>query len=458
MNSRTRPAGPPASIALAILLGLVPSALAHQNNPIGGTPRTTPDTPREGSRPSPASTTNSQGPRTPLAPGSPAESVDPLLPPIPGGPSDLETVGPELLADARAITNPGERSLALQRIGRLAIFNGRLDKARESLTEAGQAASAETDYLIKTQRLNACVNSLLLLAEEEVRLSRESLTILDAEDDADAKAATPTPDKAGNYRRAIADWQYAARLAQSIPNPTFRAEQLYKVVESQGLGSHDIASEPVLLNAFEPPAQTAGDVTKASKVANPEIADRILRDATETAFLITRPAWRDQALDRIVPYAATSLQFKRGLVIARTIPSPEVRANALMRLAQEQSLHGDADDATVVFTEAAQAVAQIKPPGLRIILARILIDSLIAGGRFEDARATVPLIPSEQFRVNSLIAIARGQGERGAAESAMAWIRSEMPPEYQPTLERSVNDGIISAIERNRSRGENRGF
>jgi hypothetical protein len=457
MNFRDRPAGPTASIALTLLLSLAPAAFAQQDRPGQGSPRTTPSVPRDAPRPSPESPTTPPGARPPLAPGSPAESVDPLLPPVPGGPSDLETVAPELLADARAITNPGERSLALQRIGRLSIFSSQLSRAREALSEAGEAASQEADYLIKTQRLNAVVNSLLLLAEEEVRVSRETLTILDSDDDKD-KAPPPKPDKAANYRRAIDDWRLASRLAQSIPNPTYRAEQLYRVVESQGLGSHDIASEPMLLSAFDTPAQTAGDVTNTAKVANPELADQILREATATAFLIKRPTWRDQALDRIVPYAATSLQFARALTIARSIPAPEVRSNALMRLAQEQSLRGDADDATRVFAEAAQAVAEIKPPGLRIILARILIDHLIAGGRFEDARATVPLIPVEQFRVNSLIAIARAQGERGAAESAIAWIKAEMPPEYQPTLERSVNDGIISAVERNRSRGENRGF
>ena len=45
----------------------------------------------------------------------------------------LSTIPPELIAAARSITNPAERSLSLQRIGATAILGDRLDLARETL-------------------------------------------------------------------------------------------------------------------------------------------------------------------------------------------------------------------------------------------------------------------------------------------------------------------------------------
>ena len=111
-----------------------------------------------------------------------------------------------------------------------------------------------------------------------------------------------------------------------------------------------------------------------------------------------------------------------------------------------------AEGATATYAEAAQAVASIPLDDPRAILAGVLIDNLISVGRFEDARATIGLYPGRSRQLIALGAIAESQGRRGAADAARAWIAREIPPQEQSLLFRRVNDGILAAIEQNRSR------
>src|SRR6185312_4776303 len=83
-------------------------------------------------------------------------------------PSGMSTVSPDLFLDARSVSDPGERALALVRIAQTAIFSKQLEEAHTALFEAGPAALAERNPLIREQRLTAIIDSLLGLAEERM--------------------------------------------------------------------------------------------------------------------------------------------------------------------------------------------------------------------------------------------------------------------------------------------------
>ena len=63
-----------------------------------------------------------------------------------------------------------------------------------------------------------------------------------------------------------------------------------------------------------------------------------------------------------------------------------------------------------------------------------LVDSLIASGRFDDARACTVLYPEESERFVALGAVAESMGKRGLAASARRWIATEAPPGYRSAL------------------------
>ncbi len=123
-----------------------------------------------------------------------------------------------------------------------------------------------------------------------------------------------------------------------------------------------------------------------------------------------------------------------------------------LKVTETQARRGDPKGATQTYKEAAEAVASIPLDDPRAVLAGVLIDNLVAVGRFEDARASVGLYPDEPRRLVALGAIAESQGRRGAAKSAVAWIERDVPAQYRSQLYRRVSNGVVSAIENSRTR------
>jgi hypothetical protein len=216
-------------------------------------------------------------------------------------------------------------------------------------------------------------------------------------------------------------------------------------VENEATGSQTIA------NSF-PRGGSSGTSGSDSAPSFESQADRILRDAAAHAYRIDRPIWRDRALMLVATSAAGSNQFARGLEIARSIPQAEIRVDALLRIAEGQSMGAQARAASVTYQEAARAVASIPLPDPRDILNGILIDSLISVGRFADARASTVMYSRPSDRLNALGAVAESQARRGLAGSARAWIEREVSPEDRAVLYRRVSDGALSVIQQNRSR------
>jgi hypothetical protein len=386
------------------------------------------------------------------------------------GAGGMSTVTPDLFLDARSVQDPGERALALVRIAQTAIFSRQLEEAHIALFEAGPAALAERNVLIREQRLSAIILSLLDLAE--VRMSDSSdVDLSPPEEPTTAKppkpsvptgtppVPTPSPGDASvppqvpalppvpritKLRVALPEWAKAVELATKIDKVTPRTESLFRIVESEAFNSQRLVTEKLRDSGGRPdPSKLEPDIRGFS--------DGLLASAARHAAMIERPIWRDYASYSIISNAATSSQFTRGFQIARAIQQPEARTNALIRLAEGQALNARPNEATAAYEEAARAVTLIPQEDPRETLVGVLIDSLISFGRFDDARACVPLYSWPSRQLTALEAVAESQGRRNLAESARQWISKENPA-FQPLLYRKVNDGILAAIEQNRSK------
>jgi hypothetical protein len=395
----------------------------------------------------------------------PGASFDPKLP---------TRVTNELLKNARLIKSAEERSLALQRIANGAIASDQMTLAHNTLEEAMNSVAEINVPLVRDQRLIAIVTSLTALADGLLRDRRESLTAAmtatasapNNNNNARPEALPKTLDAPALIRMARLEWQRAVYLATNIGNPTYRNEMLYKVTESEALGSATIANEAAKAAdidtlADRPPQDKPGTLDERSRARQArqddakKVADQILVASFEDAKKIERLMWKYRAMVRTALAAADSQQFARGLELARGIDNGESRAEAMLLLAEAQCRTNnteDTDGATAAYQAAAEAMATVQQDGLRGVLAGFLVDSLISTARFDDARACVVLFPEQSQRLVALGAVAEAQGRRGGAESARNWIANEIPEEFRSTLYRRVVTGVLWAIDQNRSK------
>lgn len=358
---------------------------------------------------------------------------------ISGNAADYTAVSEIQLRFARAIQSPGDRSLSLSRIASAATFSNQLEMADKALTDASAAALQIPRGLVHDQRLISIINAMLYLSEAHLREGRSESELRDPD-------TTPKVDRVVLITRSRNDGRRAADLAAGIGNDTYRSEMMYKAAESLADNSQQIIND-------YPKADPAvrRDASGLNQSFN-GLPDQMLQEAAGIATRIDRPVWHDRGLVKVASAAAESKQFARAVSIARMIPQPEVRTDALLKIADLQARRGDPTGATATFQEAARAVASIPLDDPRAVLAGVLIDNLIAVGRFEDARASVGLYPDEPRKFIALGSIAESQGRRGAARSAVAWIDSDIPPQYRSQLYRRVSNGVVAAIEQNRSR------
>jgi hypothetical protein len=378
-----------------------------------------------------------------------------------------DKVTEELLHNARLIKSPGERSLALQRLANGAIASGQLNLAHHVLEEATKA-SAEVDIpLMRDQRLIAIVTSLTFLTDALLRRSRENLNLADAvpaAPNAAAPAPPPAPaapaaeaepkrhDTNTMVRMARLEWNRAAYLASNIANPTYRNEMLYKVAESVASGSSSLAIDFIKTQEVETTPKKQAPATSERDETHRNLADALLRDSWEVANKIDRLIWKYRAMVRIALTAADSRQYARAVELCRGIDNAEARAEAMLTLAESQCRHNQNKEASTTYELAAEAVASVHQEGLRGVLAGFLVDSLIATGRFDDARACIGLYPETSQQLVALGAIAESQGRRGLAESARRWIATKVPEQHRAVLYRRVTSGALWAIEQNRGR------
>lgn len=381
--------------------------------------------------------------RPPLSGG-----LDTAIPPLspdstPVGPGDPVQVSKQMLDQARAITDPGERAFALERLARTAVFSGQPEDAAAALLDAMAATRQVPSPLVRDQRISAIITTALSLAEETIRAGTAD------DPNNDPTSATPAvapKDQPKRLERARLIWDRTLEVAREIQSATTRTETIYRIVESQSFSSQNLIVDPV--------SRKYGTRPDPSKL-NPELrkySDALLVEAATHALEIDRPLFRDRALISVVTNAAISAQFGRAIEIARMIPQAEARVDALIRIAENQAILDKATDATATYSEAARTVAMIPQVDPREILNNVLIDSLISVGRFDDARACVGTYDNPQRKVLALGAVAESQGRRGLSASARAWIAQEPSPELRAVLSRKLAEGLSAAIEQNRSK------
>jgi hypothetical protein len=362
-----------------------------------------------------------------------------------GAPLDAKQISAlyeRAIARDRGLSQPGQRSMAFERIGRSAIFTSHFDEAHVALTEAGDAALQEPDPFVRDQRILDTIFTVLNIAESLVREGMSDEPQLGA--DAEKPKGRTLDERLTWLENAEGEWERAAFLTRRLGNVNFRTQTLYRVADSEASGSQMIANQ--LLRSSVSQSNLVSQSDRLSKEA-----DKLLVLAANYARTIERPIWRDRGLVAVVSNAAASNQFKRGLQIARLVPQPETRTEALLRLAEAEARRNFNDEATLSYNEAARAVASIPQNDPRVILAGVLIDSLVSVGRFEDARASIIFYPDYSHQIIALGAIAQSQGARGQGDSARAWIAREAPAEYRSYLMRKVNDGVLATLDKNRS-------
>ena len=463
--------------------------------------------------------------------------------PIEGHPPTEIT--PDLLENARKITDPAERSLALRQIANGAIATNQLGLAHHTLEEAITAASDVNVPLVRDQRLIALVTSMTFSTDALLRVSREALGTSTSLEPVAAQPA-PLPDRpeilrqirlsshlfdtdlaAGNFNKAMEqlrsvpslvhdkvlkgeineaegkvfinrfggemakklndsvvrvmiplarlEWRRAAYLADIIGNPTYRNEMLYRVAESEALGSAALANDfaktdegdslgnrPAPIGAVPPgaappppavaplPPPTRRVVRENETYA--KLADEVLVNSWNVATTIDRLIWKNRAMVKITLTASDSRQFRRAMELAAKIQNAESRTDAMLILAEAQCREGLGDAATESYQVATEAAASIKHDGLRGVIVGYLVDSLLSTGRFDDARACTLLYPEESERFVALGAIAESQGKRGLAAAARKWIATDTPERYRSALYRRVATGVLWSVEQARSK------
>lgn len=354
-------------------------------------------------------------------------------------------ITPEMIETAKLISEPGERGRILLQIARGAILNNQLRLAHRAIEDAATAAGDERNDLIHDQLVISIVTTAGLLSDGLLRESKPQIRLF-PDEAADEKAPTRmTGDLA--IRVARLEWRRAAHMAAQIRNPTYRSEYIARAVENMAVGSAVVALEYAV-----PPSERGPKVSDEQRTAYADQADDILEEGAEIAQRIERPIWKNRAMERLAASAGESGQYARATDLADRIRNAEARARALVLVAEFQARKGRNDNATRSYNLAAEAVASVQQRGLRGVLAGILVDSLISSGRFEDARASLVLYPSDAERFVAMGALAESLGLRRMADDARAWIDRDVPVQYRSTLYRRLNNGLLRSITEARVR------
>lgn len=359
---------------------------------------------------------------------------------LPGG----LRITPEMIDSAKLISEPGERGRILLQIARGAILGNQLVLAHRAVEEAATAATQESNDLIHDQLIISIVTTAGLLSDALLREAKPQLRLFPDEGDTRAPARM---DGDLAIRTARLEWRRAAHMAAQIRNPTYRSEYLDRAVENMAVGSAIVA-----LEYTSAPDDRGPKMSDEDRAVYTRQADDILEEGARIAESIERPIWRNRAMERLATAAGESGQYERATDLANQIKNAEARARALVMVAEFQARKGRNDDATRSYNLAAEAVASVQQRGLRGVLTGILIDSLISTGRFEDARISLALYPSDSERFVAMGAIAESLGLRRMPDEARAWINSDVPAEYRSTLQRRLNNGLLRAISEARAR------
>jgi hypothetical protein len=232
-----------------------------------------------------------------------------------------------------------------------------------------------------------------------------------------------------------------------------------------------------LMLRIESVAQQADQIGRLASQLGTELAhtrkvlevERVLtppdeRDVSRSAAIAAQAKELQPALDKLRDRLAEALDQTRNLdpgprieALAKAMPKPDDPEIAAIRdivqntTTELEGLTANLDaGATEMYTDAARSIAAIRMTDPRDLAVRRLSDSLVAVGRFEDARATAGMLSDVDQKYFLLGTIAEAQGRRGLGEQARLWILNE-PPERRPALQRRTAQGVLTALEQLRN-------
>lgn len=365
--------------------------------------------------------------------GEPLPSYDSQL-----TPEEIRRIDQELLENIQQIRSPDERVLALVRAAAYKTALKEFDVARRALDRASDSALQVSETLRRDLRLIGVAEHYARLAYEMVDLE----ALIEPASSSLLEEETPVqPERRLELIRSAYDcMQQAHRLAKLVTRTSYANEAFFSLSERSSNLGQSIGDVAIIR------ADSRQDLAIINKDLR-ELADAFIVQGAQISRENPSAPWRDRGLVAVVGSAADSNQFDRGLEIAGGIPTPEVRAEAMIRLAEAESLRASAAEATKAYQLAARAIASIHIADLRSTLANVLIDSLIAAGRFPDARRAIVLYPDTRRQLEALGAIAESMGSRGMGDQAREWINREVADQYRDQLLRQVNDGVLSSLE-----------
>ncbi len=224
------------------------------------------------------------------------------------------------------LSDPLERSFALERLGQTKLRSRELDQAHQILLQAAQEALVSPQGLRRDLRLLKVIDTLLDTASVQI-IEGLSSTPPDALGSETGLPPALDVDSSSRLVQAQAEWKLAYELANAIRDINYRSEAITKAADNQSLGSETIARTG-LRGSLLP---LAPDLPRLDLL---KYADNLLIEAAEQSASIPQRVWRDRSLVQVTSNAAESMQLARARAVASSIPDPAPRAEALTKTAE----------------------------------------------------------------------------------------------------------------------------
>ncbi len=327
----------------------------------------------------------------------------------------------ELLKNARMIATPEERSLALQRLATGAIASRQLFLAHQLLEEAITATSEVTIPLVRDQRLMKIVETITLLTDATLLQGRQIMN----ESAGHRRRREAGRASQRGRRSASADSHGQARMeAWRLSGRAHRQPDLSQRDVVQGRREHGVRKRKHRQRVckgrrrrtrLQRPAagrcrSQAGRTSPGGRrwgssrggCANKDRRQRELsQDGRHHLDRVVRRRQENRPTDLEVsrdgPHRPARRRFR---AVSRGVSSWPAESRTASREPRpcscwpKRNARDDQNEgATASYQEAAKAVATVQQDGLRGVLAGFVVDSLIASGRFQDARKCIVLYP-----------------------------------------------------------------
>ncbi len=357
----------------------------------------------------------------------------------------------QILVDASVISDPAERTLAFDRAAR-ALLSGNSPDALEALRQGRVSAALIGDPTVRDVRTDNLSETAVAVGQ-----SLQLAALAPRMRDPMQMGGSTSPDQQLRYLQPAREaFELAADLAARIEMPDFRCNRLAQVATFMAKLSAAASNA-----ARDLPADAdSSDLPEGgARLSLMREADNFIVLARQTTERIPYPQWLNRAKVDLVESAADSGQFERGREIAQSIELPRSRLESFVQLAEAQIKLGKPNEATVSYQQALDSLFSIEQPSIRETFGLILYDSLLAGRRFDDARAVTTVIQNPELRGNALNLLATSMGEAGLDRSAYQWIdQTVAEPALRDRLRRRVIDGYARYVQDRRAKGTEGGM